>query len=102
MSDATSNVCDHLTPLLSYVVSQGAKVSFAGQAWSSNCRTWVYVDRVLDLESLRAKVTLAPCVRAHVHRGTHDGAEQGFECVEHKDAVMGLHPDVSGGAAVIS
>ncbi|MGE0597254.1 MAG: hypothetical protein AB7P07_12895 [Hyphomonadaceae bacterium] len=66
-----------------------------GQAWSRNCREWVYFAARLDLPALRARFAFEPCVMEHVHRGTHDGAEAGFVCEQCHDAIMGGHPDIA-------
>lgn len=85
-------VCEHLRGVLDAVLADGARITYAGQAWSRNCRMWVYVDRALDLPTLRARLPLASCVHDHEHRGTHDGCERGLECSICHDGVMGLLP----------
>ena len=85
-------VCEHLQPMLEGLLAAGAKVVFAGQAWSNNCRLWVYLDRVLDTDALARRFPPASCVQLHSHRGTHDGSERGFYCAEHHDGIMGLYP----------
>jgi hypothetical protein len=87
-----ARVCEHLQPMLDHLLGAGAKVVFAGQAWSNNCRVWVYLDRVLDTDALAQRFPPGSCVQVHSHRGTHDGSERGFYCAEHQDAVMGLYP----------
>jgi hypothetical protein len=93
-------VCEHLSALERELIAAGIAETFRGQAWSENCREWVYFKCVLGLEALRARLTFASCVEDHLHCGTHDGAEAGFVCSACKDAVMGRHPDVAGEAAV--
>lgn len=100
MYPVSPTLCEHLQPLLTYLQQQGCEITYAGQPWSRNCRLWVYVDAVLDLSALRSRLVPA-CVTEHVHRGTHDGAEQGFVCSIHHDAVMGLHPDFAAGRRTI-
>jgi hypothetical protein len=91
-----TGVCEHLQPLEEYLRDSGAKVMAVCRPWTNNCRTWVYFENVvLDLAAIRKKIPLAECVVDHVHRGTVDGAEQGFVCSEHHDGVMGAHPDVA-------
>lgn len=91
-------VCAHLAALEQELIARGVAETYRGQAWSKNCREWVYFACCLDLAALRARFAFAPCVEDHVHRGTHDGAEAGFVCAQCHDAVMGRHPEVSGGA----
>lgn len=95
---AESGICSHLKPLEDYVRAKGARVVSVGSAWSRKSHVWVYFDVVLDVDALKDAVPLAGCVTIHSHRGTHDGAEQGFVCGEHDDGVMGRHPDVAFGA----
>jgi hypothetical protein len=85
-------VCEHLRALEQELAAAGFPETFRGQAWSSNCREWVYFDGYLDRASIRARMTLADCVHDHEHRGTHDGQESGFVCATCHDAIMGLHP----------
>lgn len=92
-------ICEHLQPMLDYLLRDGAKVVFAGQAWSDNCRVWVYLDRSLDREALARQFPPPPCVHLHSHRGTHDGSEQGFVCAQHQDGLMGLYKEQGSPAA---
>jgi hypothetical protein len=84
--------CEHLRPLEEELIARGIPETFRGAPWEMNNREWVYFACVLDLPALRARLALAPCVVDHVHRGTHDGSEAGFQCEEHHDAIMGAHP----------
>jgi len=97
-SDAV--LCEHLRDLEEEITASGIAETFRGQAWSDNCREWVYFDRVLDLAALRARFSFAPFVVDHQHRGTHDGQESGFVCEQCKDAVMGRHPADPGNAPI--
>lgn len=90
--DDLPNVCEHLRPIAAYIASCGGAVAYAGQAWSTNCRLWVYYDALLGCEVLLERFAPPACVRIHDHRGTHDGAERGLVCDEHHDALMGIHP----------
>jgi len=85
-------VCEHLRALEEALLAGGIPVTSRGQAWSKNCREWVYFDCVLDLAECRRRFGLEGCVEEHRHRGTHDGCEAGFVCTVHKDGVMGRHP----------
>jgi hypothetical protein len=90
--------CEHLLALEQALIEAGFTETYRGQAWSENCREWVYFDCLLPLATLRQKFRLADCVQEHSHLGTHDGQESGFTCTIHKDGVMGHHP-ASGKAA---
>lgn len=85
-------VCEHLAPVEAELRARGVRGTFRGQAWSENCREWVYFDCVLDRAGLRRRFALAPCVVDHEHRGTHDGQEAGFVCTQHHDGIMGRLP----------
>lgn len=93
------SVCACLAPAEAYVRGLGVHVVDVSQAWSENCRSWLYFDNVvLDAAGLIARLKLPACVEVHTHRGTHDGAEHGLVCTVHHDALMGRHPDVAEGA----
>lgn len=85
-------ICEHLAPVEAELKARGVRVTFRGQAWSDNCREWVYFDCVLERETLRRRFALPACVVDHDHLGTHDGQECGLVCTEHHDAIMGRHP----------
>jgi hypothetical protein len=82
-------VCDHLSTVEKALLARGIPVTFRGQAWSDNCREWVYFDCYLDLPTLRGVYPLDTCVQDHAHRGTHDGQEAGLVCSACHDAIMG-------------
>ena len=86
-------VCEHLVTLEAALVEGGYAVTYRGQTWTRNCREWVYFDCVLALADIRRSIALDACVQDHVHRGTHEGSEQGFVCRQDWDAVMGAHPE---------
>ena len=92
MSDTDHPIlCEHLAPMLAYLIGQGKKITFAGQAWSSNCRMWVYLDCQLPMQELQKLFPLPSTVHIYSHRGTHDGSETGFVCDKHHDAIMGAY-----------
>lgn len=91
-------VCEHLAELERELISAKTPVTFRGQAWSRNCREWVYFDCVLDRAALRARLSFPACVEDHEHLGTHDGQEAGFVCTACYDGVMGRHPKGAAGA----
>jgi hypothetical protein len=85
--------CEHLIALEQALIAAGMKETSRGQAWTQNCREWVYFDCFLPAASIRRTFALDPCVEDHVHRGTHDGQESGFVCSMHHDGIMGHYPD---------
>lgn len=93
-------VCEHLAPLENALLAAGFRVVFRGEAWSLQCREWVYFDCVLDREALRRRFLFAPIVVDHEHVGTHDGQEAGFICTNCRDAVIGVHPHFAADARV--
>jgi hypothetical protein len=89
-------VCEHLKDVEAAMLAQNLRATFRGQAWSNNCREWVYFDAWLDNAAIRSSFTLAPCVQDHSHRGTHDGQESGLVCETCHDALMGYLQPVAG------
>ena len=81
--------CEHLRALDEALLAAGFVPTFRGQAWSKNCREWVYFDCALLLDEIERAFDLDACVERHEHRGTHDGSERGLVCTIHDDAVMG-------------
>lgn len=82
-------LCEHLQPLEKEIIEAGIKETFRGEAWTKNCREWVYFDCYLDRESIKKRFSFPPCVSEYEHRGTHDGQEAGFVCETCHDAIMG-------------
>lgn len=93
-------VCEHLRPLEQELLAQGINVTFRGQAWSQNCREWVYFDCYLACDELEKRFQFPECVQRHEHRGTHDGSESGFVCTECHDGVMGIHESMKKGKRI--
>ena len=93
-------LCEHLAQLEFDLQTSSFAETYRGRPWSRNCREWVYFDCVLDRAALRRRLRLADCVTDHQHLGTHDGAEAGFVCTIHDDAVIGLHPEAARDAPV--
>jgi hypothetical protein len=98
----TTHVCEHLRALEDELVAKDRAITFAGKAWSSNCRHWVYFDAVLDCEALQKRLNLADCVSLHVNDDPRSGREKGLVCGACKDAVLGIHPEDAPGRAAIS
>lgn len=82
-------MCEHLQPLDNTLKQSGVKETFRGQAWSDNCREWVYYDCVLDLSSLRKEYNFPEFIVDHVNSDPRSGQEKGFVCTQCNDAVMG-------------
>jgi hypothetical protein len=85
-------LCEHLAPMEAELKARGIGETFRGQAWSDNCREWVYFDCVLDVAGLRRRHSPAPCVVDHENRDPRSGTERGLVCTEHHDGIMGRHP----------
>ena len=82
-------VCKHLQQLEQEIIQAGIIETFRGQAWTKNCREWVYFDCYLDRESIKKRFAFPDHIIEHQHRGTHDGQESGFVCEKCHDAIMG-------------
>jgi len=89
-------ICEHLRALEEAIHAEGIRETFRGNAWSLNCREWVYFDCHLNLAAIRAQFPLASCVQDHVHRGTFDGEERGLVCNNCHDAVVGTYDKKPG------
>ena len=86
-------MCEHLQPLENYLKAEKIPETFRGQAWSDNCREWVYFDCVLETESLRSRFRFPSFVVKHENTDERSGTELGLVCTLCKDAIMGLHPN---------
>lgn len=82
-------VCSHLSALESALIESGVKETYRGQAWSRNCREWVYFDVRLNVKALSVRFDLGPPVHIHENTDPRSGVELGFVCSECHDAVMG-------------
>jgi hypothetical protein len=94
-------MCEPLQPLEDYIKAQKIPEIFRGQAWSDNCREWVYFDCVLEPESLKAKFHLPSFVTTHENTDEKSGTELGLVCTHCNDAIMGLHPNHSSSAKLL-
>lgn len=83
-------VCRHLVALERALLDAGATVTYRGQAWTRNCREWVYFDVALNLAAIRARFALGPEIEAHENTDPRSGLEAGFVCSACHDAVMGV------------
>jgi len=83
-------ICEHLRAVEAAVLATGAHETYRGQAWTQNCREFVYFDTHLDLTELRRTIELDPCVVDHENTDTKSGTERGLVCMTHYDGVIGL------------
>jgi hypothetical protein len=88
-------MCEHLKPLENYIKEQNIVETFRGQAWSDNCREWIYFDCILETEKLKSRFNLASFVVTHENKDLKSGTELGLVCTKCNDAIMGLHPKYS-------
>jgi hypothetical protein len=93
-------MCEHLKELDQELKARRISETYRGQAWSDNCREWVYYDCILDLEKIKARYSFPEFVEIHFNNDPKSGTEAGFICTMCQDAVMGLHPDFSKGKVV--
>jgi hypothetical protein len=89
-------LCEHLHAVERAIAAEGIRETFRGQAWSHNCREWVYYDCYINLDAARGRFALDACVQDHIHRGTHDGEERGLVCTRCHDAIMGRLEPAAG------
>lgn len=86
-------MCEHLQPLENYLRDNGVSETFREQAWSNNCREWVYFGCILKTETLKAKLNLPSFVETHENTDIKSGAELGLVCSQCKDGIIGFHPN---------
>ena len=96
------HVCEHLRPVEDHLNTLNCAVTFAGQAWSSNCRHWIYYQVPLDCEALRKRFNLPACVEIHSNDDPRSGREKGLVCSADHDGIIGRHPQDATGASAIS
>ncbi len=82
-------LCACLAPLEQEIIASGAAETSRGQAWSLNCREWVYFNLTLDTDALAARFSFPPSVAVHENADPRSGLERGFVCNAHHDAIMG-------------
>jgi len=83
--------CQHLRQLEEAIIAAGITETCRGQAWTTNCREWVYFDCYLHDETIRQQFDLPACVVGHINDDSKSGRESGFVCTECHDGVIGLH-----------
>lgn len=84
-------VCKHLSTLESELKSSNILETFNGQAWSLNCRQWIYYDCYIDIINLRKRIKLEECVVDYEYLDFKVGSEAGLYCTVCKDAIIGIH-----------
>ncbi len=82
--------CEHLIALERDLQASGVAETYRGQAWSDNCREWVYFEVVLDVVALRDRYALPSIVELHENTDPRSGLERGFVCTKCHDAIMGV------------
>ena len=82
-------VCQHLAILEDELIQANIKETYRGQAWSKDCREWVYFDAVLDTSTLASRLQFPSCVKVHENLDPKSGQERGFFCELCKDGIMG-------------
>lgn len=83
--------CKHLYILENELKNSDILIRFNGQAWTENCRQWIYYDCYFDTISLRKRITFDDCIVDYDYSDIKVGSEEGFFCTECKDAIIGIH-----------
>lgn len=94
-------MCEHLSPLEQYLASLQIRETFRGQAWSDNCKEWIYYDCILSTGALKEKFNLPSFIIKHENTDLRSGTELGLVCTQCNDAIIGLHPEFSSDAKTI-
>jgi hypothetical protein len=84
-------MCEHLEMLEQELKRRNIKETYRGQAWSKNCREWVYYDCYFDIEQLRKRFNFPYFIKYHSNDDVKSGLEEGFVCELCNDTIMGLH-----------
>ncbi len=84
-------ICQHLRQLEQAILAAGISETYRGQAWTANCREWVYFAYYLDEEKVRQQFDLPACVVSHANDDPRSGREAGFVCTCCHDGIIGIH-----------
>lgn len=82
-------LCEHLSIIENELIESGFKETYRGQAWTHNCREWVYFDVVLDMDKLRQRFDLSGSIKVHENLDPKSGVERGIVCTSCHDGIMG-------------
>jgi len=86
-------VCEHLHTLEHALMEAGIPETFRGQAWTKNCREWVYFHCKLNIELIRTTFELPSNILERINHDPRSGREHGLVCQTCHDAIMGRHPE---------
>ena len=83
-------VCEHLKALDDALTAAGVQIVYRDQQpWTKNCRNWTRYACAFDMEAMRERFKFADFVVDWEIDDHWQGCERGFECNEHKDAIIG-------------
>lgn len=82
-------LCEHLSALENEMLQNGVAILSRGRPWSKNCREWIYVDWVLDTDSLIKRLQIDPIVEVHENTDPRSGLERGLVCSVCHDGIVG-------------
>lgn len=94
-------MCEHLAQLDIELKSKKIRETYRGQAWSENCREWVYYDCLFNLETIRQRYKFPAFIENHINNDNKSGMEAGFVCSLCNDGVIGIHPDFGRGKVTV-
>jgi hypothetical protein len=94
-------VCEHLQELENEIKDNLVNEKFKGQAWTNNCREWVYYDCYFNIKEIRKRIILDDCVADHSYYDLKAGGEEGFICTKCKDGIMGVHLEQNSTKTII-
>jgi hypothetical protein len=89
-------LCRHLAELERQLIDAGIPLTFRGQAWTDNCREWVYFACWLDRPALRQRLHLEEFVVDHDNDDVRSGRESGLVCSRCHDGIVGAHAEDRG------
>jgi hypothetical protein len=80
---------DSLREIAKYLIKNGNRISFFGQAWSNTSADWIYFDTILDFDRLRKNFKLMDNIVLHENLDPKSGTEKGFIDKRTGEGLMG-------------
>lgn len=72
-----------------YLVSQHVPITFYGRTWTKQTADWLYVDTVLDLESLQKQFHWGDHIQIHENLDPKSGTERGIIDTQTGEGIIG-------------
>ena len=73
-----------------FLLQQGYKITFFGQAWSNNSAPWVYFNTKIDIQGLIDRFDLNEDFEIHENLDLKSGTERGLVDKTTNEAIIGF------------